>query len=121
MSKKIVLTDEQKIELEPLSAVLSIKQIADYFGFSHDTFSRLCERDEDILRIYKKGKSKAIGVVAKGLLTKARDGDTASQIFYLKTQAGWKEKSEVDLNMTGDVNVSGNWTIEYIRAETSKS
>ena len=114
MSKKIVLTESQKIELEPLSAVLSIKQIADYFGFSHDTFSRMCERDEEILRIYKKGKSKAIGVVAKGLLTKAREGDTASAIFYLKTQAGWKEKTEIDHSINGGtskheliINVNG--------------
>ena len=26
-----------------------------------------------------------------------------------------------DINLNGDVNVNGNWTIEYIRAETSKS
>jgi hypothetical protein len=31
-------------------------------------------------------------VVAKSLIKKARDGDTIAAIFYLKTQAGWREK-----------------------------
>ena len=114
MSKKIVLTESQKIELETLAAVLNTQQIADYFEFNQDTFIELCKRDEDVLRIYKKGKAKAIGVVAKGLLMKARDGDTASAIFYLKTQAGWKEKTEIDHSISGSaskpeliINVSG--------------
>lgn len=94
MSEKIVLTEEQKIELETLAAVMTTQQIADYFGFSQDTWFEIIKRDEDVLRVYKRGKSKAIGIVAKGLLMKARNGDTASAIFYLKTQAGWKEKTE---------------------------
>lgn len=85
------LTAEQVAEVETLAAVLTQEQIADYFGISHDTFSRMCERDENVLRSYKKGKSKAIGSVAKNLLTQAREGNTSAAIFYLKTQAGWRE------------------------------
>ena len=54
---------------------------------------------------YKKGKARAIGTVAKGLLQKARDGDTASTIFYLKTQAGWKETQVID-NKSSDGSMS---------------
>ena len=85
------LTDEQRGELETLAALLSQDQIADYFGITRPTFAAMMERDADISLRYKRGKSKAIGSVARGLLQKARDGDTASAIFYLKTQAGWKE------------------------------
>jgi hypothetical protein len=86
-----VLTDEQRGELETLAALLNQDQIADYFGMGRTTFYEMMERDHDISERYKRGKSKAIGSVARGLLQKARDGDTASAIFYLKTQAGWKE------------------------------
>ncbi len=85
------LTPEQVAEVATLAAVLSQEQIADYFGISRPTFAAICERQPDVLLQYKKGKARAIGTVAKGLLQKARNGDTASAIFYLKTQAGWKE------------------------------
>lgn len=51
----------------------------------------MIDRDPDIALRYKKGKAAAIGAVAQGLLQKARSGDTTSAIFYLKTQAGWRE------------------------------
>ncbi len=92
----IVFDDEQIIQIESLAAVLSQEQIADYFGIARNTFIAICERQPEVLEQYKKGKARAIGTVAKGLLQKARDGDTASAIFYLKTQAGWKETNTVD-------------------------
>lgn len=93
----ITLTDEQRAQVEALAAYLSQEQIADYFGFTRPTFAAMMERDPDISLRYKRGKSKAIGAVAQGLLQKARSGDTASTIFYLKTQAGWRETNHVDL------------------------
>lgn len=90
------LTPEQVAEVSTLAAVLSQEQIADYFGIARSTFALICERQPEVLGQYKKGKARAIGTVAKGLLQKARDGDTASAIFYLKTQAGWRETAQVD-------------------------
>jgi hypothetical protein len=45
---------------------------------------------------YKRGKAKAIAHVARGLLQKARSGDTVSSIFFLKTQAGWRETDRLE-------------------------
>ena len=90
------LTPDQVAEVATLAAVLSQEQIADYFGISRPTFAAICERQPEVFLQYKKGKARAIGTVAKGLLQKARDGDTASAIFYLKTQASWKETNTVD-------------------------
>jgi len=50
------------------------------------------EREPDISARYKRGKVSAIIDIAQSLIQKARDGDTTSQIFFLKTQAGWREK-----------------------------
>jgi len=85
------LNEAQKSQVEALAAYLSQDQISDYFGIARVTFAAMMERDPEISVRYKRGKSKAIGAVAQGPLQKARDGDTASAIFYLKTQAGWRE------------------------------
>lgn len=88
---RITLDHEQVREVETLAALLNQDQIADYFGVARNTFRAICERDAEVLARYKKGKAKAIAHVAHGLLQRARSGDTVSSIFYLKTQAGWRE------------------------------
>jgi len=85
------LKTEEIDKVEVLGSVLSIEQIADYFGMSKTTFYAIMERQPIVNERYKKGKAKAIGTVAQGLLQQARDGNTSAAMFYLKTQAGWKE------------------------------
>lgn len=92
----ITLNDDQRREVETLAALLNQEQIADYFGIARNTFRAICDRDEEVLARYKKGKAKAIAHVANGLLQKARTGDTVSAIFYLKTQAGWREQATLE-------------------------
>lgn len=92
----ITLTDDQCREVETLAALLNQDQIADYFGISRNTFRAICARDEEVGARYKRGKAKAIAHVAHGLLQKARSGDTTSSIFYLKTQAGWRETAVME-------------------------
>jgi len=118
------LTPEQVAEVATLAAVLSQEQIADYFGIARSTFALICERQPEVLGQYKKGKARAIGTVAKGLLQKARDGDTASAIFYLKTQAGWRETQVID-NQSSDGSMSPvkpakDLTDEELAAELEK-
>jgi hypothetical protein len=90
------LTDAQKAEVETLAAVLTAEQVADYFGIGRRTFYSMMERDEEIVARYKWGKARAIGAIAQGLINKARSGDTTSMIFFLKTQAGWRETSRIE-------------------------
>jgi hypothetical protein len=92
----IELTEEQKAEVETLAAVLSTEQIADYFGIGRTTWFAILDRDPEVSELYKKGKAKAVGFVAQNLIQKARGGDLGAQIFYLKTQAGWKETQKVE-------------------------
>jgi hypothetical protein len=91
-----VFTPEQVIEVGALAAVLSQEQIADYFGIARNTFTAICERQPEVLEQYKKGKARAIGTVAKGLVKQAMDGNTSAAMFYLKTQAGWRETQHID-------------------------
>ena len=96
------LTDEQVSQTEALGAVLSIEQIADYFGIGKTTFYAIMERQPEVSERYKKGKAKAIGAVAQGLLQQARNGNTTAAMFYLKTQAGWRETQNIDHTTNGE-------------------
>lgn len=60
------------------------------------------ERQSEVRERYKKGKAKAIGAVAQGLLQQARDGNTTAAMFYLKTQAGWRETQQIDHTTKGE-------------------
>jgi len=91
------LTEKQLGEIETLAAFLSVEQMADYFGIGRTTFYNLAEKNPEILERYKRGKSKAIAHIAQGLIQKARAGDTASAIFFLKTQARWAETQKHEL------------------------
>ena len=92
----IELTGDQKREVETLAALLNQDQIAVYFGIGRTTFHEIRRRDPEVAERYKRGKAKAIAHVANGLLQKARNGDTTSAIFYLKTQAGWRETERIE-------------------------
>jgi hypothetical protein len=94
--RRITLTEAQKVEVETLAAVLSAEQVADYFGIGRTTFFAMIARDPEIAERYKRGKARAIGAIAQRLIQKARNGDTTSMIFYLKTQANWRERTEVE-------------------------
>lgn len=95
--KPRVLDNEEMAQVEAMASVLTSEQIADYLGISRATFYEIMERQPDVAGRYKKGKARAIGSVAKSLYKKAIDGDTASMIFFLKTQAGWREVNRVDM------------------------
>ena len=79
---------------------IHIQQIADYLGIARSTFFSLIQRDSEIGRTYHRGRARAIGSITQSLITNARNGDTASMTFYLKTQAGWRE---TPLERTGQV------------------
>ena len=110
-----VLTEAEKAEVETLAAVLSTEQIADFFGIHRNTFTAIMRRDPDVAVRYKKGRARAIGAVAQGLITKARAGDTTSMIFFLKTQAGWRETTRIE---AAAVPEEGTRTIDYAKLST---
>lgn len=87
------LTVEQAKEVETLAAVLTTEQIADYFGMARDTFNEIKNRQLMVNRAYKKGKARAIATIGGNLIEQAKEGNISAAIFYLKTQAGWKENT----------------------------
>ena len=84
--------DQDKINLvEKLAAVLTKAQLSDYLGISENTFRAVEDRQPEVSEAYKKGRGKAIASVGMNLVQQSKKGNTAATIFYLKTQAGWRE------------------------------
>lgn len=90
-------TRDQITQIENLASVLTKKQMADFFGICENTFRECENRQPEVNEAYKKGKGKAIAGVATNLISQARNGNVAAAIFYLKTQAGWREDNLQDL------------------------
>ena len=88
----IEFTPEQITQLEALAAVLTKGQIADYFSISETTLRAIEERQPEVSDAYKKGRVKQCASMGSNLIQLAKKGNVAANIFYLKTQAGWKEQ-----------------------------
>ena len=87
----IVFDDTQIAQVEALAAVLSKKQLADHMDVSETTFREIEARQPEVFDAYKRGKAKAISKMGRSLIMQAEDGNVSAAIFYLKTQAGWRE------------------------------
>ena len=70
---------------------LTHKQIAAFFGIGTNTFYMKMKEYPELREAVTKGKSKMISFVAGHLIQQIKNGSTTATIFYLKTQAGWKE------------------------------
>lgn len=103
----IELTPEQKNNVKALAQYLSKEQIADYLGVSRPTLDAIIARDDEVAQGYRAGKAGAILNVSKGLVAQAMAGNTTAAIFYLKTQAGWKETQGIDHTSGGKEIKSG--------------
>ncbi len=90
--------DQDQINLvEKLASVLTKAQLSDYLGISETTFRAVEERQPEVSDAYKKGRGRAIASVASNLVNQAQNGNTTAAIFYLKTQAGWKEQDTTNI------------------------
>ncbi|HHF7111073.1 TPA: LuxR C-terminal-related transcriptional regulator [Haemophilus influenzae] len=102
MSKK---KTKPKIEID-LSMVESLaaqgltnQQIADSLGISERTLQNRKKDNAEFAEAIKKGKAKGIAVVTNALMKKIKAGNVAAMIFFLKTQGGWKENNQLEIEM----------------------
>tara|TARA_R110000803_G_scaffold157853_1_gene222139 strand:+ start:2232 stop:2612 length:381 start_codon:yes stop_codon:yes gene_type:complete len=87
----VVLDSSQINQVEALASVLTKGQVADYFGICENTLRAIEERQPEVSEAYKRGRVKQCFNMGTNLITLAKAGNVAANIFYLKTQAGWKE------------------------------
>lgn len=109
MAKARVFTENEIETVEKLAGLLNQTQLSDFFGISPDTFKRICDRQPEVMRAYKKARAGILAKVAGSLVMDAIDGDSASRMFYLKTQGNWREaKADDNVNINGKVNITHN-------------
>lgn len=113
-SDKIKLSNEQINDIEGFSAIgLTQEQIAHILGVSPDTIQRrIKEGDSRITEAISRGKSLAIGNVAKKAYELAIGGNSAMIKYYLAIHNGWHEKPTV--------NICGSPPDENKKEETEK-
>lgn len=101
-------TDEERSRVRLYAGVgLSQEQIALLIRKSSDLLQRECRIELD------SGKAEVLAKVGGKLVQKALSGDTASMIFYLKTQGGWRETNRTEL--AGSIEVKDGRTPEEVR------
>lgn len=93
----VVFSEKEILQVEKMAAVLSKGQLSDFLGVSENTFREIELRQPAVSAAYKRGRAKAIAGVGGGLIQQAMEGVTSASIFYLKTQAGWKETTAVEV------------------------
>lgn len=89
----------------PTDAQRNLVQLHATVGTTQEMIARVIGIDKKTLRLHYRDELdlamvKANATIGGKLFNKARDGDTASIIFWMKTRAGWSEKSH--LNLTSD-------------------
>lgn len=75
---------------------LTQQQIADSLGISERTLYKNKKENAEIAEAIKRGRNKGIAYVTNALMSKIKSGNVTAMIFYLKTQAGWKESQNID-------------------------
>jgi hypothetical protein len=101
---QFVFEQDQIANLEQLASYLTKGQLADYYGISENTFRAVEERQPEVFEAYKKGRAKQTARMAQNLVQMAMAGNVTAAIFYLKTQAGWKEQ-EADTQEIPQINI----------------
>lgn len=106
---------------QPTKALRDTVMLHARVGTPIKTIAKVLKIDDKTLTKYYRDEldtSLAIANAEVGghLFNKTRQGDTAAQIFWLKTRAGFKETSRNEI--TGEDGGSVKWQVEFINAET---
>jgi|SRR6478609_8565446 len=107
-------------KVEGFASTMTVAQMGDYFGCGETTMFEVFKRQPEVSEAYKRGRASVIALVAQNLITKAKNGDTASAIFFLKTQAGWKETQVLDHTSTDRSMSPREMTDDELKAERKK-
>jgi len=114
----------RKVPHEPTQEMRQMVQLHSSIGTPQDLMARILDIDEKTLRKYYRdeldlGLVKANAKMGGSLFNKGLAGDTAAQIFWMKTRAGWREKDDAQ-NVTINLPYDG-WHIERAKPDTPET
>src|SRR5690625_118961 len=86
---------------EPTRATRELVQLHTMVGTRQEAIASIIGIDPKTLRKHYRdeldqSKAKANATIGGALFNKAKSGDTAAMIFWMKTQAGWRETTAID-------------------------
>jgi len=92
---------------EPTRVTRELVQLHAMVGTRQETIAEIIGIDPKTLRKYYRNeldqsKAKANATIGGALFNKAKSGDTTAMIFWMKTQAGWKETQILDHTTKGE-------------------
>lgn len=110
---------------EPTRATRELVQLHTMVGTTQEALASIIGIDPKTLRKYYRdeldhSKAKANATIGGALFNKARSGDTAAMIFWMKTQAGWKE-TNVNEHTSPDGSMSMPSRIEIVAPKIENS
>ena len=109
-----------KIDLKQVESLaangLTDEQIASALGISRTTLSNRKRENEQFVLAIKRGKAKGIALVTNKLMESIKGGNITGMIFFLKTQAGWKETNVQEENKEAKNNPKNTITINVVDA-----
>ncbi len=95
MSYLMITKPKIQIDLKQVESLaangLTQEQIAAALGISESTLTKRKKENTDFADAIKRGKAKGIALVTNKLMESIKGGNMTAMIFFLKTQAGWKE------------------------------
>lgn len=95
MSYLMITKPKIQIDLKQVESLaangLTQEQIAAALGISERTLRSRKGEIADFADAIKRGKAKGIALVTNKLMESIKGGNMTGMIFFLKTQAGWKE------------------------------
>lgn len=95
----IILTPEQINTIERAAGLgLNLDNISYLIGINPRTLDRRLADCEKAREAYNRGRAIAHEKVASKLFTLIEQGEPAAIFFYLKCQAGWREKDKIEEN-----------------------
>lgn len=93
----IILTQNQLTTIERAAGLgLSLDNISYLIGLSPRTLDRRLSDCKEAREAYNKGRAIAHEKVASKLFDLIEKGEPAAIFFYLKCQAGWREKDKIE-------------------------
>src|SRR4051812_9304363 len=88
-------------QIETMAALgLTNEQIAVSLGIVPATLYNKKKSNEEFDLAMKRGRAKAIIKAAARIMSEIDDGNLQAAMFFLRTQGGWREKSETNVNVT---------------------
>ena len=85
-------TPERLEEIRTLGGKgLNVTQIRSYYDVPASTWADIIEREPEVLEALMVGKNRTLSFVAGKLMELVQKGNLGAIIFYLKTQARWRE------------------------------